>query len=452
MIKINFKKIVLFIVLLFVFVGCDLKKAEEAYEKGDYVTAVKYSAKYLDGKKSFPNNKESKQILENLDTIVKYYERNIETARDTDTKIKYMSEFWEIRTLLDRKPYDKHIAFFTGKYTVEELGKNVAEQYYIKGENIKTVRTDDYLNKAVAYETGASYYNYRDIKQKAEDFRFRYSELKAGEYYSTGISDEKSGRYRSAEQNFLAAYNIYKNYGSYKDAYRRYQDNNEKADRRDAEELYQKAKSQEASRNYCDAADYFSRAASAYFSHGAYKDSSDLRAKNDKLCRQEAADKYYQEARSKEYSARTKREYRDIAQIYNSSYLAYKNYGEYRDSYQKYKDLEERGKVKVYIAGDIDNIVRDTIKSDFIIFTSSSSSADVRIRVTIDDRGYKEHPEAQLRTKVNYEISGYINDERRYNYTEYNDSLDNMRRKTRDKIKDDIKWETGKLIDSLSRI
>ena len=45
MIKINFRKILLFAVLLFVFVGCDLKKAEEAYEKGDYVTAVKYSAK-----------------------------------------------------------------------------------------------------------------------------------------------------------------------------------------------------------------------------------------------------------------------------------------------------------------------------------------------------------------------------------------------------------------------
>ena len=80
MIKINFKKIFLFTVLLFVFVGCDLKKAEEAYEKGDYVNAVKYSAKYLDGKKSFPNNKESKQILENLDTIVKYYEKNIAAA------------------------------------------------------------------------------------------------------------------------------------------------------------------------------------------------------------------------------------------------------------------------------------------------------------------------------------------------------------------------------------
>ena len=71
MMKINFKKILLLSVLLLIFVACDLKKAEEAYEKGDYVTAVKYSAKYLDGKKTFPNNKESKQILEKFDVIIK---------------------------------------------------------------------------------------------------------------------------------------------------------------------------------------------------------------------------------------------------------------------------------------------------------------------------------------------------------------------------------------------
>ena len=453
MIRINFRKIVLFTALLFVFVGCDLKKAEEAYEKGDYVTAVEYSVKYLDGKKSFPNNKESKKILENLENIVDYYEKNIAAAKTTDTKIKYMSEFWEIRKLVDRKSYDRQISFFTGKYTLEELGINVAEQYYIKGENIKIVNTDDYGYKAIAYETGYSYYNYKDIKQKAEDFRFKYSDLKAGEYYASGISNEKNGRYRSAEQNFLAAYNIYKNYGSYKDSQKRYQTNSERADREDAEKWYQKAKSQESARNYCEAAETFSAAAQAYSKHGNYKDSYDLKAKNDKLCRQEIADRYYQEARNKEYSARTKREYRDIAEIYNSAYTSYKGYGEYKDSYQKYKDLEEKGKVKVYIAGDLDNVIRDTIRSDFVVFTNSSSSADVRIRILIDDNGYKQHPEPQQRTRMRYEISGYyISDEKRYNYVEYNDSLDNMRRKIRDRMKDDAKWETGKLIDYISRM
>lgn len=452
MIKINFRKILLFAVLLFVFVGCDLKKAEEAYEKGDYVTAVKYSAKYLDGKKTFPNNKESKQILEKFDTIIKYYEKNIAEAPTIDSKIKYMSEFWEIRTLLDKKSYDKQISFFTGKYTVDELGKNVAEQYYIKGDNIKAVRTDDYLSKAEAYEAGLTYYSYKDIKQKAEDYRFKYSELKAGEYYNSGVSDEKNGRYRSAEENFLAAYNIYKNYGSYKDSQKRYQLNNEKADRAEAEKLYKKAKSQEAAKNYCDAAETFAEADDAYEKHGNYKDSSELSEKNDKLCRQEAADKYYQEARSKEYSARTKREYRDIAQIYNSAYSAYQKYGEYKDSYRKYQDLEEKGKVKVYIAGNMDNIVKDSLKSDFIVLTNSYSSADVRIRIVVDDNGYKQHPEPQLRSRMSYEVSGYMNDEKKYSYTEHNDSKDNLYRKVRDRMKEDVRWETGKLIDSLSRM
>ena len=450
--KMNLKKILLLSVLLLVFLGCDLKKAEEAYEKGDYVTAVKYSAKYLDGKKTFPNNKESKEILKKFDTIIKYYEKNIAEAASTDSKIKYMSEFWEIRTLLDKKSYDKQIEFFTGKYTVDGLGENVAEQYYIKGDSIKAVKIDDYLSKAMAYEAGLTYYNYKDIKQKAEDYRFKYSDLKAGDYYNKGVSDEKNAHYRNAEKNFLAAYNVYIKYGSYKDSQKRYQLNNERADREEAEKLYKKAKSQEEAKNYCDAAEIFAEADDIYEKHGNYKDSYELSVKNDKLCRQEAADKYYQEARSKEYSARTKREYRDIAQIYNSAYSAYQKYGEYKDSYRKYQDLKEKGKVKVYIVGDMDNIVRDTLNSDFIILTNSYSSADVRIRIFIDDNGYKQHPEPQLRSRMSYEISGYINDEKKYSYIEYNDSRDNLYRKVRDRMKEDIRWESGRVVDSLSRM
>lgn len=450
--RVNFKKIFLFSLLLFLFLGCDLKKAEEAYEKGDYVTAVKYSVKYLDGKKTFPNNKESKKILENLDNIVSYYEKNIEAATTTDSKIKYMSEFWEIRTMVDKKSYNKYIEFFTAKYTVDELGMNTAEQYYIKGEGIRAVNTDDYLRKATAYETGLTYYNYKDIKEKAENYRFKYSDLKAGEHYTKGLSDEKNGRYRSAEQNFLAAYNVYKNYGNYKDSYKRYLTNSEKADGADAEKFYKTGKSQEAAKSYCEAAESFEAAADAYNKHGNYKDSTELTAKNDKLCSQTAADKYYQEARSKEYSARTKREYRDIALIYNNAYTAYKQHGEYKDSYQRYRDLEEKGKVKVYIANDKDNILKDSLKGDFIVLTNYSSSADIRVRLIYDEQAYKSHPESQLRARVSYEVSGYINNEKKYNYVEYNDSKDNMYRKIRDRMRDDVRWETEKLIDSLSRI
>jgi hypothetical protein len=450
--KINFKQISLLAVLLFLFIGCDLKKAEEAYEKGDYVTAVKYSVKYLDGKKSFPNNKESKKILENLENIVEYYEKNIDMAVNRDSKIKYMSEFWEIRSMVDKKPYNKYIDFFTGKYTVDELGMNVAEQYYIKGEGIKAVKTDDYLKKAEAYETGLTYYNYKDIKEKAGNYRFKYSELKAGEYYTAGILDEKNGRYRSAEQNFLSAYEIYKNYGSYKDSQQRHTINNEKADRAEAEVLYKKGKSQEAAKNYCDAAESFAEADEIYQNHGSYKDSSDLSIKNDKLCKQDTADKYYQDARNREYRANTKREYREIAQIYNSAYMAYQGYGQYKDSYQKYKNLEEKGKVKIYIAGDYDNMLRDTLKSDFIVLTSSYSTADIRVRLVYDDNGYKQGPESQLRGRLVYEVSGYINDNKKYNYVEYNDSRDNLYKKIKSRMRDDVRWESGKLIDRLSEI
>lgn len=42
--------------------------------------------------------------------------------------------------------------------------------------------------------------------------------------------------------------------------------------------------------------------------------------------------------------------------------------------------------------------------------------------------------------------------EKKYSYTEHNDSKDNLYRKVRDRMKEDVRWETGKLIDSLSRM
>ena len=47
----NIRKVFLLIILVFTIVSCDLKNAEKAFESGDYVTAVRYSVKYLDGKK-----------------------------------------------------------------------------------------------------------------------------------------------------------------------------------------------------------------------------------------------------------------------------------------------------------------------------------------------------------------------------------------------------------------
>lgn len=351
--------------------------------------------------------------MEKFDTIIKYYEKNIAEAPTIDSKIKYMSEFWEIRTLLDKKSYDKQISFFTGKYTVDELGKNVAEQYYIKGDNIKAVRTDDYLSKAEAYEAGLTYYSYKDIKQKAEDYRFKYSELKAGEYYNSGVSDEKTDVTEVPKRIFLLHIISIKIMEATRTRKSVTSLTTRKQTGQKPKSCIRKQNHRKQQKINCDAAETFAEADDAYEKHGNYKDSSELGEKNDKLCRQEAADKYYQEARSKEYSARTKREYRDIAQIYNSAYTAYQRYGEYKDSYRKYQDLEEKGKVKVYIAGDMDNIVKDSLKSDFIVLTNSYSSADVRIRIVVDDNGYKQHPEPQLRSRMSYEVSGYMNDRKK---------------------------------------
>ena len=66
--------------------------------------------------------------------------------------------------MVDKKSYNKYIEFFTAKYTVDELGMNTAEQYYIKGEGIRAVSTDDYLKKA-------DLLNYDGTRAMFESFR-----------------------------------------------------------------------------------------------------------------------------------------------------------------------------------------------------------------------------------------------------------------------------------------
>lgn len=390
--KISLNKIIMFMVLILTIISCDLKKAEEAFEKGDYVTAVEYSVKYLDKQKKFPTNKESKKILSNLDYIVNYYEKNISQSNSLDIKIENLTNLRKIRILLDNKKYDTQINFFTGKYNINNMGEQLAELYYTKGEEIKILKTEDYLEKAKVYEKGASYYNYKDINQKIYENKFKYADIKAAEYYSAGISAEKQGVYRTAETNFQAAVNVYKDFGKYKDAEIRYLTNNEKADKADAEKFYQKGKSYEKISDYCSAANSYEKAAKAYLKHGDYKDTKTLLNKNDELCRRSVAEKYYNEAKKLEYSARYKYEYREVAKKYNDAYEAYRSYGTYKDSYQKYKDYEEKGKIRVYIADDIDGVIRRGLDKKNVVFTNSYLNSDVKVEI-IERRYYREYPE-----------------------------------------------------------
>lgn len=356
------KKILLLLVLIFTIISCDLKNAEKAFENGDYVSAVRYSTKYLDSKKEFPSSKESKKIIENLYFIEKYYADGIKNAGNIKEKISYISELREIRILLNNKAYDKQISFFTDKYDIKDL-----------------------------------------------------SEELAGLYYTVGLSNEKSGDFREAENNFLNIKNIYKDYGNYKDSNERYFSNRKKANEKEAEGYYSAAKSHEKSKNYCDARDFYEKASEVYAEHGNYKDTKTLYQQNDKGCKKSLSEKYYEEARKKEAGARNKYEYRELADMFYRSYEVYREYGSVNDAHEKYKLYQEKGIVKVYLENDLDNLMKKNLSEPYIEYVSYSSGSDITIDIS-ERRDYRNFPERRDVRNLN---------EDGYNFREVNITREN---------------------------
>ena len=345
----NIRKVFLLIILVFTIVSCDLKNAEKAFESGGYVTAVRYSVKYLDGKKKFPDNKESKKIMSNLEYIVKHYEDGIKNSDSIENKILNLKDLREIRILLDNKPYDKYISFFTSKYSVEILSEELAELYY-----------------------------------------------------KVALNNEKTGNYREAEKNFLEVKSVYKNFGSYKNADELYLTNRKKANEKEAGENYNTAKSYEAKKNYCDARDYYNKAYQIYQEHGDYKDTKDLYTQNDKKCKKELSEKYYEKKKKKEATARYKYEYRELADLYYKSYDVYKFYGTVNDANEKYKLYKEKGIVRIYLENDLENIMRDNLNNSGIEYVYSSRDSDIIISIDKDVR-YNTFPERRDIRKLNEE-------------------------------------------------
>lgn len=349
----NIKRIFLLIILIFTVISCDLKNAEKAFENGDYVTAVRYSVKYLDGKKKFPDNKESKKIISNLDYIVTYYEDSIKNSNTIKNKIFNLKDLREIRILLDNKPYDKYINFFTSKYSVKELSEELADLYY-----------------------------------------------------TMGLNDEKAGNYREAENNFLEVKNVYKSFGSYKNADELYLVNRKKANEKEAVGYYDSAKSYEAKKKYCDARDYYNKAYQIYAEHGEYKDTKSLYTQNDKKCKSDLSESYYESAKKREATARYKYEYREIADLYYKSHDVYKEYGSINNAAERYRVYRNKGIVKVYLESDLNNIIRNNLKNSYVEYVSSARDSDITIAVD-QDRRYNTFPERRDVRNLNEEGNNF---------------------------------------------
>lgn len=329
-----------FILTILLLSGCAIQQAENAYKSGNYQETVSIIADYLDKKGALPNESDSESMFSMMNNIVISYENKIATASDGDygTKISAYDHLLSMRKRLNNRFYDDQIRFLTGKYSVEQLNKNIAEQYYLKGKSIKPSGKDSYLAIANAFSSGAEYYDYQDIKQLRDSHYKKYATLNAGDFYQLGLAAIKTQDYASAAKAFFSAEEAYRQYGS-------------------------------------------------------YKDSSSLAVKYDKQDRKQASDQHYKDAVALSRTAISKYDYRRVAEKYSEAYKAYAKYGQVNDAQLQMNKYSSKGQVRVYIVADsgLQTKVEKELNYTFIDFTSSAASADVVINLSMDSDYKKEH-------------------------------------------------------------
>lgn len=337
--------------------------ANKLYEKGDYVSSVERITKTLDKDGKLPSESTTKKMFTLIQNSIDAQEAILYEVPDTlyQEKITEYLKVRKIRALLDKKFYSPYFQSFLEKHA--EVDLEIAKQYYAYGNSIIPQKISDYKEKATLFKDGLYYAEYKDMRQLMEENAFKYADLSAEESYLQGQAAVKVQDYKTASEKFSFAYNIYKNYGE-------------------------------------------------------YKDSRTLFLKYDELWRNIQAQEYYSEAQRIEggfIGHIKKADYRKAADFYQKAYDVYEPYGDFKSSYNKWKENENKGRVFVYISVDKEigssqnwdveaemiRIVQSHFSDSFFEMTSNSALADVKLSITYES-DYEEYEWDEAREMLDY--------------------------------------------------
>nr|WP_174507045.1 hypothetical protein [Acinetobacter sp. Marseille-Q1620] len=321
------KKAIFSLFLISILSACTLKKAVRSYENGDYISSIRIVTDRLDEKRDYPRNSLKKSWLNTV-----YLSLNkIENLPDNslEQKIQRYEEIYQARNLVGTGFYSNNFTAFNQRYPMPQLKFDIAKLYYEKGNNIKTIVTDNYREKAEAYQNGLKYANYLDMASLAAKYQKEYSSRLASDYYQSALTAVKMKNYKDASENFQKASNAFSNYGSFKDSQQQF-------------------------------------------------------VKYDKLWRSEEAEQFFSQAISKDRSATRKADFREAAKLYNDSYEIYLPYGIYKNSVSLRAISKRKGTVNIGYSINQD-------RGDDSCGSSYSDSLSKRIKRTIEDR-FKSYP------------------------------------------------------------
>lgn len=270
--------------------ACTLNKAMQSYEKGDYLSSIRIVTNKLNEKQEYPRNSLKKSWLESVHLSLNRIE-NLPNV-SIDQKIKRLETIYQARYLLDAGFYRNEFTAFNQRYPMPSLKLDMAKLYYQKGNAIQLNTTENYRQKAEAYQTGASYADYLDIAKLATRYQFEYATRLAGDYYQSGLLQVRIKNYQAASEDFA-------------------------------------------------------KASEAYAAHGKYKDAAQQFSKYDQLWRTEKASQLFLEASQKEKSARYKVDFREISTLYQDANTIYSPYGRYKNSADLARTAAQKGLVRV---------------------------------------------------------------------------------------------------------
>lgn len=333
-------KKLLVIFFAFLLIAC-ARTAEDAYKEGKYMESIDLITQHIEGKGQSQVSKDDldrfRQIVSNVSA---HYEDNLLKADLTDyqKRIESYESLLNMRNKFNNQFYSQQVDFFNNKYSINELRQLIAKEYYLYGNSINATDGDSYLVKATLYRKGMEQYKYKDIDALYKKTNTKYMQVAANEYYQKGKE--------------LAEVESYK-----------------------------------------DAADYFSKAAAVYKPLGKYKDSENLSNLYNKKYRSSEAQEYYDEAKSIGEYAKTRREYRKMAALYEHAESVYGTYGSYRDASSLASKYKQKGMIKIYVPqSEYKSMIEKEVNADYVTFVSSQSASDIMIQVTNREK-YEEEPQ-----------------------------------------------------------
>ena len=285
------KKIFLMLLLIFCVISCELKKAQEAYDRKEYLESMKIVLKYFEKnphklQKIKPDIKND--LIAKFSNIVSIYERKAYNGTP-DEKIEGYSSLGQIYMLVDKYSASHEFTNFTREHNLNSIYDNYESLISQKIQD--NMSWENYEN---IYQTVKKYYNehiefmeelmnsgkmtfYREVHEKM-------SRSKADKLIDIAQRFENSGNYRNAEKLYLDASKTYSRYDeNYRQAKTRYYETKQRADLIDAEKSYNLGLAEvrkNTKSSYRKAANYFEEAAKFVPN---YRDSKELARKYESM-------------------------------------------------------------------------------------------------------------------------------------------------------------------------